>query len=474
MTDQDPEKTGGSPAGEETTKVQPPKPAAGAAATAEKHTGRVISARVLVVLATLIAILSIFSAWARKQLLDTNQWTKTSTELLQNQQVRDRVSNYLVDELYTNVNVAQQLQSKLPPDLAPLAPIAAGALRNALDEVADRALANPKIQDAWANSNKVAHEQLVKVIKGGGPNVSTANGEVTLNLRNILTTIADQVGIPSAVVQKIPPSAAQIQILKSDELSQAQDGAKLLNALGLWLGFVALLLYALAVWLAIGRRRQTLLFSGIGLIVAGLVVLIARNLVQADVIDALVPNAAGKPAANAAFVIGTSLLRTLANQAIVLGLAAVIAAWLAGPSRPATALRRGMAPTLRERPEVAYLVMAALYLLLVVWAPIPALRRPLFLLILAVLFGLAVYFLRRQTEEEFPEGAVTAGGPGPLSRAGAAVSGMAGGKVAATGDADADQMAKLERLVALRDGGALDDEEFAAEKAKLLGKGENT
>ena len=158
----------------------------------------------------------------------------------------------------------------------------------------------------------------------------------------------------------------------------------------------------LAVWLAIGRRRQTLLFSGIGLIVAGLVVLIVRSIVQADVIDALVPNAAGKPAANAAWAIGTTFLKTLANQAIVLGLVAIIAAWLAGPSSWATAVRRWMAPTLRERPEVAYLVMAALYLLLVVWAPIPALRRPLFLLILAVLFGLGIFLLRRQTQEEFP------------------------------------------------------------------------
>jgi flagellar biosynthesis component FlhA len=58
---------------------------------------------------------------------------------------------------------------------------------------------------------------------------------------------------------------------------------------------------------------------------------------------------------------------------------------------------------LRERPEVAYLVVAAIYLLLVVWSPIPAMRRPLFLLILAVLLGFGVWILRRQTEAEFPE-----------------------------------------------------------------------
>ncbi|MSX02059.1 MAG: hypothetical protein F2813_02750 [Actinobacteria bacterium] len=38
------------------------------------------------------------------------------------------------------------------------------------------------------------------------------------------------------------------------------------------------------------------------------------------------------------------------------------------------------------------------------------------------------------------------------------------------GDKESQKMAKLERLVALRDGGALTDEEFAAEKQKILGE----
>jgi hypothetical protein len=286
----------------------------------------------------------------------------------------------------------------------------------------------------------------------------------------VLTVIGERVGLPDAVVQKIPPQAASIEVLRSDELEQVQDAADLLKFLGLWLGFIVLLLYALAVWLAIGRRRQTLMFAGIGIIVAGLGALIARGLVAGAVVDDLVPSAAIQPAATAAFDIGTSLLYTLAWQAIIIGAATVLAAWLGGPSRPAVAIRRAIAPTLRDRPEVAYLVVAALYLLLVVWAPIPALRRPLFLLILAVLLGFGVWLLRRKTDAEFPEGAEREG-PGLRERA-SGVLNRGGGAVASTGDADADRMAKLERLVALRDGGALDDAEFAAEKAKLTGGGD--
>jgi hypothetical protein len=457
---------------EDTTTDTPREaPAAAAAADAapERRTGRVITARVLIVVATILGIVSIFSAWAYRQLLDTEVWTDTSTQLLENKEIRDQVSTYLVDELYTSVDVTAELQNRLPGNLSPLAPVIAGGLRNALDTVADRALGNPQVQAIWTDANRAAHERFVRVIEGGGPNVQTEGGVVTLDLRRVLTVIAQRVGLPDAVVQKIPPQAASIEVLRSDELEQTQNAADLLKFLGLWLGFIVLLLYALAVWLAIGRRRQTLMFAGIGIVVTGLGALIARGLVAGAVVDDLVPSAAIQPAATAAFDIGTSLLYTLAWQAIIIGAATVLAAWLGGPSRPAVAIRRAIAPTLRERPEVAYLVVAALYLLLVVWAPIPALRRPLFLLILAVLLGFGVWLLRRQTDAEFPAGTEREG-PGLRERASGALKRGGAGTTAA--DADAERMAKLERLVALRDGGALDDAEFAAEKAKLTGGGD--
>jgi hypothetical protein len=412
--------------GEETTteptRELPAEAATAPAAAPERHTGRVITARVLVVVATLLGIVAIFSAWAYRQLLDTEQWTKTSTDLLENKAVRDQVSTYLVDELYTNVDVTAQLQQRLPSEVSALAPVLAGALRNALDDVAKRALESPKVQGIWTDANRTAHQQLVKVVEGGGPNVSTQGGVVTLNLERMLVAIGERVGIPQAVLGKIPASAANVQILRSDELAQAQDAAKLLKALGLWLGFIVVLLFAIAVWLARGRRRQTLMFVGIGFIVAGLTATLIRGVAGGAVVDDLAPNASVQPAATAVWDIGTSLLHTLALQAVILGIATLIAAWMAGPSSWATSLRHALAPTLRDRPEIAYLVVAAVYLLLVVWAPLPAMRRPLFLLILAILLGLGVFLLRRQTQEEFPASAedlppaseaTTAVGPGP-------------------------------------------------------------
>ncbi|HEY5142986.1 MAG TPA: SHOCT domain-containing protein [Solirubrobacteraceae bacterium] len=465
------------------TPAVPDAPAADAATTPwDSSRGRRIAVRSLIALATVLGILSVFATWANRQLLDTDQWTKTSSQLLENKKIRDQVALYLTDQLYANVDVTGELQSRLPGNLKLLAPAAAAGLRNLVNSAAQDALARPEVQTAWENANRFAHRQLVKIIDGGGPNVSTSNGVVTLDLQRILTSIGDQVGIPAGLLAKIPSSAANVEVFRSNDLKTAQDGAKALKDGSLILTLLVILLFALAVWLAAGHRRQTLLTVGFAFIIAGFVVLIARRIGGGQVTDSLTTTAAVRPAADAAWNIGTSLLKTLGTQAIIIGIAVIFAAWLGGPSKWATAFRRASAPYMRDRPEIPFGILAAILLVVIAWGPIPALRRPLFVLIFIAFAILGAVLLRRETEREFPDaaaGEATAGLRDRASRAGAGAKSMAAGAAAQVrarssdrtqpaGDADEQRMAKLERLVALRDGGALSDEEFAAQKAKLL------
>jgi hypothetical protein len=74
---------------------------------------------VIIVVATLVGFVSVFAVWAKRQLLETSTYTETSTELLQNDAIRTAVAGFLVDELYSNVNVSGELSRVLPPRAAP-------------------------------------------------------------------------------------------------------------------------------------------------------------------------------------------------------------------------------------------------------------------------------------------------------------------------------------------------------------------
>ena len=140
-------------------------------------------------------------------------------------------------------------------------------------------------------------------------------------------------GSPASSPRKFPPDAAQLTILKSDQLSAAQDIAKLVRKLPIVLTLLAFLLYGLAIYLAGPRRRQALRSVGFGFIVAGVLSLLLRGVAGNAVVDALAGNEAVKPAVEAVWSIGTGLLVTVAVSAITFGILVVIAAWLAGPTR---------------------------------------------------------------------------------------------------------------------------------------------
>src|SRR5688572_10830777 len=75
----------------------------------------------LIVVASLIGFGSVLTTWVDRQMLDTESWEQASAELIEDPQVRQAVSVFLVDELYANADVGAGLAERLPTDLKPLA-----------------------------------------------------------------------------------------------------------------------------------------------------------------------------------------------------------------------------------------------------------------------------------------------------------------------------------------------------------------
>jgi hypothetical protein len=356
--------------------------------------------RTIIGVTTLLAIIGIFAVWANRQMLNADNWATTSTKLLQNEQIREATSTYLVNQLYTHVNVANELKSRFPPLLQPLAAPLAGALQNLGTEATKRVLANARVQEAWKHANHAADETFIAIIDGKGP-VATNNGVVTIDLAAIVTNLTNRLGLPN-VSSHLPASVAHLTVLKSRQLKTLQDIIKALRGLALLFTIIVPLLFALAVFLARERRRQTLMAVGAALIFAGVVVFGLRALVITQVTDSLVRVEANKPAGEAIMSIATGMLAEIAGAFVIVGVPLIAAGWFAGPARIAVRARRFIAPFLREQPVWTYAIVITIMVLIFIWGPIPSTRTLAGILVYLALALFGTEVLRRQTDREFP------------------------------------------------------------------------
>jgi Short C-terminal domain len=421
----------------------------------------------LIVAASVLAFFAIFALWVNRQALNTNNFTDSSTKLLQNAAIRTQVAGFLGDEIFTNVDVAGEIRRALPPRLAPLAGEAAGALQQAAPSALDTLLQRPRVQNLWKEANRRAHRRLIQVVNGGGNSVSTQNGNVTLDLKSILAQAQQRFGVGGRLSQKLPADAAQITILRSNQLGFAQDSVHVLRALAIVLPAVAILIFALAVYLARGWRREALRATGLGLAFAGAGVLVGKTLAGDAVVNALAKTESVRPAVQATWTIETSLLKQAAVATLAYGVVVFLGAWLAGPTRLAVWIRGGLAPFLRE-PRFAWGGLAVIVLLLLVWGPTPATRQAVTALILIGLLVLGTEMLRRQTAREYPNASLAEASQRWQER----ISGRGGahekGSTLPEDSENGARLKELERLARLRDSGVLDEEEFQREKRLLL------
>jgi len=365
---------------------------------------RTTIAWVLFVLGTLVILFGSLAVWVKRQALDTDAWVETSSNLLENDEVREALSVYIVDQLYANAEPQEVLEAQLPENLQGLAGPIAGALRQPAVEGVDRFLQRPRVQAAWEEINRITHQELMAVLNDETRgNITTGEGTVTLHLRTLVVNIGTELGFGEQLDARLPPDAGGIVILQSDQLEAAQTGVKAIKWMSWLVILIAFACWAGAIWLASGRRSM-LRNIGAALLVVGILLLVIRRAVGNYIVDALTSGESLRGAVDSTWLIGTSLLRTIGWALIVYGLVILVGTWLAGPSRYAFRARQAIGPTLRDRPGLAWGVLAVVYLLLVLWAPVPALSSWVGVLILGALVALGFEAFRRVVVGELGPG----------------------------------------------------------------------
>ncbi len=313
------------------------------AMTAEAQSGTAVrSHRVLtrrcVTVATILAFFACFAVWANRQALNTDNWTETSSNLLANHAVQNALSVYLVNQVFTSMNVSHSSKKRSPGQLKGALRTRGGRAAPACGQAVPKLLATAQVQELWRQANRNAHRQLLAILNGGntldldeerrgcaepartrhpargparasrsqverpGKNCRHVRGEVAR------ATAEQKLGIT------LPPDDRQHHDPAREPAQNRAGHRESVKGLAILLPLLGIALYALAIWLAEGRRRRMLRTVGWCFFGVGLVLLLARRSRATKSSTNLVKVQANKPAGEAVWAIGTGLLHDIASR----------------------------------------------------------------------------------------------------------------------------------------------------------------
>jgi hypothetical protein len=328
--------------------------AGGAAETTTRPRGRghAFAAVVLIVLACLLAPVSVVTVWAKSQVFDTDRYVQTVAPLADDPAVQQMVTQRITAEIFSRIDVEglttdaiSALQNVLPADvgdnLQALSGVVADGVQSATRGQIGNLVASNAFADAWVAANRAAHDELVATLSGtGGSALDIEGTAVSVQLGAFANAVKQRlVDGGFGLAARIPTINADIVILRSPDLPRVQRAFDLLNTLGFWLPFLALALLAAGVYAA-RDHRLAVVGAGLGLALSMLLVGVALALARLAYLDAL-PASVVPP--DAAAVIYDTLVRFLREAIRAVGLAALVlavGAFLLGPSRTATTVRR--------------------------------------------------------------------------------------------------------------------------------------
>jgi len=292
-----------------------------------KRRGRTIASWVLIVLACLLAVLSVIVVYARDELLNTDTFVATVAPLAKDHSIQTVIATKVSENLVARTDVDQRIKNALPEKAGFLADPITGAVRTATYDITLKLVQSSQFQVLWEQALRRSHEQLDNLLLGQKVGALQAtNGEVTVDLSQVENAAKKALTAHGlSVFNKIPNyTGAPYVLFQSDQLAKLQRWIRFLNHLAFVLPIVSVLLLAAAVLLARDRRRG-LVHAASGLAVSMALLLVATNVGRNQYLSSLRPSQS-KPA-NAVVIdtVDAALLDTVRTVLIIAAVVAIVA-----------------------------------------------------------------------------------------------------------------------------------------------------
>jgi len=339
--------------GQERTRDTEPVPEA---APVARRRWRTIVATLLIVVACVLAPLSVAAIWTRNQVTNTDRYVTTVAPLADDPAIQAAITDQITTQVFTYIDVqgltnqavdALAERGGLSPALADqlralAVPIANGVQSFTRSQVA-RVVQSDAFADAWVQANRVAHQELVAALTGeGGGSVTVENDTVSINMAAFIQTVKQRlVDSGFSVAARIPEVDASFVLFQSQDITRARSGFNLLNTLGVWLPVLAIVLLVLGVYVAKDHRRA-LIGAGIGIAVSMVVLALGLAVFRSIYLDAVPATVLPHDAAAVLYDTIVRFLRLGLRTVLVLGLVVAAAAFLTGQSVTAVRTRQGL------------------------------------------------------------------------------------------------------------------------------------
>jgi hypothetical protein len=221
--------------------------------------------------------LFIVAIWVNTQIKDTDRYVSTVAPLADDPAVQQYVAAQLADAFEQNVDVKSILSEQLPSALQPLSGTITNAVYGFIETAANRFTASPAFKTLWEQANRAAHTTISKVLTGDSKALDLTNGELTIDLGNVLRRFQQRlVDQGFDVASKVDLSNVHKEIVLADgervaKIENARDTIGLLYKLVWLLGILALVAAIASVAVA-PKRGSALKRLGVGLALVVVVV----------------------------------------------------------------------------------------------------------------------------------------------------------------------------------------------------------
>ena len=327
-------------------------------------------ALLLVVASALAILMSALALWSRSVVFDTDPWVTAVTPLAEDSQARDAVSRYIAAKALEITDLSARIADALPSDAELLAALPAANPEGFLVEEVDTFLDTELAQRLWADSNRLAHEQLLAAPRDDSRNVTVGRNDVKLNLLPIIAialqrlevklpqllgrdvtllpidpaTAPDDIHtlLQDALGRELPADIGSVTLLEGNQAYEAKRTLGRLTDLAVPLVVLTIVLIGAALLVSV-RRRRTALWLGLGALIGVVAARVIEG--QAEEAAAVVVATSQDGAAVAKSIVSSVIgsLHPFFVWIAVAGVIVAVAAILAGRPAWLDAMSRGFA-----------------------------------------------------------------------------------------------------------------------------------